>query len=823
MGLRFVRSPYCRHQATSEGPTPSGWGPINQVKRDYNGFGQLANEWQSHSGAVASNSPPTMTYGYTISGNASLMTKLTYPNSRVISYGYDPATPWGRIGLVSSVSDGAAMLETYTYLGMGVIGLARPLSGGSSITLTPTLDSLGRVRTQFWAQGTSVPLAVDQYGYDADGNLIYDNNVTVPTLSTLYSGSGGAVGNGAYTPLGGAQTFRRGQLNAAFNAIPSPYSNSTTVMQQDTQGNDTSIVEGGTDNVTVSYDAANAVASGNGNGSSGGNTTSLGTNTFGNNISATYDAWGRLVKDQESYYIGWADGTVIKGTSTFSFDALGRQIAMDVSVNNALLGSVSDHRELYYDAGGKVVEERTSAGTAPATQQVWSPVTGQMIERDRATSTGGSLSERLYPLYDPRGNVIAVADASGTVLERYIYDATGQMQALDALGTPLLRYNLSNPLGNTIEEKLSRYYDRPLALEGFLAPLATGAGLEGSEVAWNYYWQGMRFLETSGMYLGNGGQAYNPRLGRWMQPEVQSTGYRYSDEQLTGSWLGNAWNALVRPSDYGVAGHVRSDGWYWGAGQAISMAVIGGALMFTPLAPLVIVGGIGFLAHQGYEGYEKYGGFSGAAANMTGVAQIHEGWFNTNWRTGADLDMTDSQRGALFSGGVLQLVSTAWMGANLVGAAPRLVGYQWAVGAAEEGGTMSFGMSRFFRRLPREEGTPGVWSGERGNSNWFLNDPQVARITGGKGVPFREGVVDFSEWAERTISVDGLDGTLDDFGRIHQALAEELGLPSASAARNWLRSQLLSPHHVGGSEVQLVPDILNSTIRHTGGAYELRQ
>jgi hypothetical protein len=125
--------------------------------------------------------------------------------------------------------------------------------------------------------------------------------------------------------------------------------------------------------------------------------------------------------------------------------------------------------------------------------------------------------------------------------------------------------------------------------------------------------------------------------------------------------------------------------------------------------------------------------------------------------------------------------------------------------------------------LPREEGTPGDnWSGERGNSLWYSNDPSVVRITGGKGIPFRNGRVDFSEWAQRSIDVEGLNGTYSDFSKIYVALAKELNLKNPTAAQRWLASQRLSPHHDVGNRIQLVPRNLHSNIRHTGGAYDLR-
>ena len=121
--------------------------------------------------------------------------------------------------------------------------------------------------------------------------MLYDANVV---------GGVNVASNQAYDPLGKLQAFQRGTLNSTDTAMSSPIAASTTTLQSDTLGNYTSINEGGTENVTASYDSSNAVVDANGNATDGGNTTSLGQNTSGDNINATYDAWGRLVKDVET-------------------------------------------------------------------------------------------------------------------------------------------------------------------------------------------------------------------------------------------------------------------------------------------------------------------------------------------------------------------------------------------------------------------------------------------------------------------------------------------------------------------------------------------
>jgi YD repeat-containing protein len=341
----------------------------NQVQETYNEFGQLASDAQSHSGAVTAGTP-TVQYGYTSAATGDLLSSETYPtSSRVINYGYGEGVN-AELGRIATVSDGSTLLESYTYLGTGtVVGLNRNQSGE---TLSVALDEYGRVSEQQWNNSTGT-IADDVYSYDSDGDLISDDNLTLPTLSTMYVDPAGdsVEADSVYTPLGEPQQFERGTLTSS-TEIGSPIPQSTEVFQQDTQGNYTAITEGGNPQTgTVAYTASNAVANSNGNSSLGGDTTSLGTNTFGNPVTATYDAWGRLVSTQVTFTDG-VYGTQNYSTSTYSYDALGRQITLS---ENVTTGNLTDSYslDLYYDASGNVIEERSSGNiiASPMAAAIW--------------------------------------------------------------------------------------------------------------------------------------------------------------------------------------------------------------------------------------------------------------------------------------------------------------------------------------------------------------------------------------------------------------------------------------------------------------------
>src|SRR5580658_11354998 len=94
----------------------------NQVELVYNNFSQLAQDYQSHSGAVDTGSTPVASYSYANgSANTVRQTGITYPDgiSMVITYNSAAAGALSRPdGLATT--PGPSQFCTYAYLGMNV-------------------------------------------------------------------------------------------------------------------------------------------------------------------------------------------------------------------------------------------------------------------------------------------------------------------------------------------------------------------------------------------------------------------------------------------------------------------------------------------------------------------------------------------------------------------------------------------------------------------------------------------------------------------------------------------------------------------------------
>jgi RHS repeat-associated protein len=394
----------------------SGGNIVNQVQRSFNGLGQLTNEYQSHSGAVNTSSTPQVQYAYTeMAGgvNNSRPVSMTYPNGRVLNFNFAAGLD-SNISRLTSISDTSATLESYKYLGLDtVVERDHPQNnvnltyiqqgsdpnanhdGGDKYT---GLDRFGRVIDQN-LYNTSTQTSVDryQYGYDRDSNVLWQQNLVSASNSDLYT----------YDNLNQLTSFQRGTLNSTHTGLMGSPTHSQS-WGLDALGNFTSVT---TDSTTQTRTAnqQNEITS------------------ISNAGAVTYDANGNLTADGSGntfVYDAWNELIAVKnGSNTlagYSYDGMGRRIT-------ETHGSTAT--DLYYDASWQVVEERQ--GGQVQAQNVWSPGDIDiLVERDQSSQHNGVLDQRLYVLQDADGNVTALVDTSGNVVERYLYDPYGAVTIL---------------------------------------------------------------------------------------------------------------------------------------------------------------------------------------------------------------------------------------------------------------------------------------------------------------------------------------------------------------------------------------------------------
>jgi RHS repeat-associated protein len=468
--------------------TASGGSVVNQVKRDFNGLGQLTSEWQEHAGAVTGSSLRVQ-YAYTLMGggaNHSRLTSVTYPNGKVLTRNYTSGLN-DTISRLSSLSDTSGTLESYDYLGLGTVVRRAHSQPGVDLTYIKQgaegtgdagdqytgLDRFGRVVDQRWVK-TSDGSHTDrfQYGYDRNSNRTYRDNRVNTAFGEVYT----------YDGLNQVASFQRGTLNANKDGITGTVSRSQS-WDYDALGNWDGVTTDGSGQ-TRTHNKQNEVLTVSG-------ATSPTFDTNGNMTKDetgkqfVYDAWNRLkvVKD--------AGGATLK---TYAYDGLNRRVAETAG------GTTTD---LYYSDQWQVLEERVS-GVAKV-HYVWSPeYVDALVVRDRDVDGNGSLEERLWLQQDANWNVTAVVNGSGVVQERYAYDSFGAVMVY----TP------------------------------------TYSVLSASGHAQTVLFQGFRQDQTTGWYEADE-RWYSPTLGRWVTTDPIL--FEGGDNNFYG-FVGNDPNGLTDPS-----------------------------------------------------------------------------------------------------------------------------------------------------------------------------------------------------------------------------------------------------------------------------------
>ena len=424
-------------------PDPPGT-VTSQVRRDYDGLGNLVSEWQDHAHEViTAGDTPSARVRYDYASGTQWLDKMIYPDGRELRYGYDGSPLDTAIGRVSYIADLAGTtagqhLEEYSYLGLDtVVERRRPMQGGYSLSLSHVgasgsdggdqyggLDRFGRVLDQVWVQNRpdTNTWAQDnfRYAYDASGNMLYKQNRSDPRRSELYQYNGMAA-NVAYDAFGQMKEFRRGILGSQtpgsrLNLISA--GKSTLASQNwghDADGNYKRGISTPADVPSIRPVFQSPVPP----------PQDPTDPPEGNQLYITFDAWGQLRAFSVTYAeldpISHQLVYVVKEGSTCRYDALGRRISENSS-------------DLYYDQSGQVIHEGPK--DAPSAQYIWSSADGLLVLRDRnATPGGGSLGrtnsgldERLYAMTDAAGNVTGITDATGQAVERYLYTPEGRME-----------------------------------------------------------------------------------------------------------------------------------------------------------------------------------------------------------------------------------------------------------------------------------------------------------------------------------------------------------------------------------------------------------
>ena len=393
---------------------------------------QLVTEYQSHSGAVNTSTSPKVQYAYSDgSANHVRRTSLTYPSTKVVTYDYGTSNGGDDLlSRVAALKESTTTLVEYSYLGLSSFVRAN-YSSQPGVELTyikqgsegtgdagdqyTGLDCFGRVYDQRWLV-TSSGTAVDrfQYGFDRNSNRVFRDNLVASSGQDEYY---------SYDNLNQLSVLKRGDLNAGrtdISGTPVWQENFTfdptgnwhgssggyvtrtsgvIDLDQNRSNNPVNEITGfttttGTGWATPGYNAV------------GNMTTMPQPASLANGYTAQYDAWNRLVELK--------NGTTT--VATYRYDGATRRVTK-------LVGSNTTH--FYYSDQWQILEERLNTGSSADRQFVWGQrYIDDLVLRDQSTT-------RHYVLND-LVNVTSIINTSGTVQERYGYNAFGTSRVMNA-------------------------------------------------------------------------------------------------------------------------------------------------------------------------------------------------------------------------------------------------------------------------------------------------------------------------------------------------------------------------------------------------------
>lgn len=132
------------------------------------------------------------------------------------------------------------------------------------------------------------------------------------------------------------------------------------------------------------------------------------------------------------------------------------------------------------------------------------------------------------------------------------------------------------------------------------------------------------------------------------------------------------------------------------------------------------------------------------------------------------------------------------------------------------------------------EGNGGNWDGERGNSNWVLDENYTPKVynpdektfreildkynVDNPNIAFKDGYPDFSKISKADVQIDEFTSSREDnFFQADEKLAKEWGISPEDVSK-WRKENKYTWHECEDCKtMQLVPTEIHGNISHSGG------
>jgi RHS repeat-associated protein len=584
----------------------------------------------------------TMPAGAAIQGSYDGLDRLvreTYPEGQ-ISYSFDDI---GRVTTVTDARGGASKLTSFGYDGLGRV---TAVTDPNSRTITYAYGSNGRRRSMMTPDGQTTV-----YSYDGGGRLATVQTGTAAATITYdtvgrrvrKSFSNGASDNYSYDSLSrlSAVTVRdsTGAVAATYTYTRDNFGNRTRLSLSDgavTYGFDSlnrliseqsSSASLGVYQRTWSYDA---VGNRQDPGSSFGADNRLlqwthdanGNVLTANGATFNYDSLNRLVSYQKA-----------SATATYSYDYRGRRVSKTVGGTT---------RQYLYDGEDIAVVYLGGVQTARYTF-------GGRSDEPLMVSTGGST---YFFHTDDLGSVVAISDASGKIVQRYGYDAWGNLQqssgSFAASGTGLV--NTFTFTGREYDDESSLYYYRARTYNPAAGRFLQKDALQGRSTdpaTQNLYTYVLNnptrytdpsgrqeILEYSYMISGPSVQAQAAGLIGFVQ------GFAIPNLIFLGQYLSFA-NNETSPEDVWASALTATEDAVKDIEDRLSCPVRGeDGKCYTPTEKLKVAGNeIGGIVGAYLDGttYQSTGTLNGAIKSILGECEVESEFETPGFRSGAEL------------------------------------------------------------------------------------------------------------------------------------------------------------------------------------------
>jgi RHS repeat-associated protein len=346
----------------------------------------------------------TTSYAYSIPDN-----KITtnYPGGRTLIHDYDIRNRLGEI------KEGNNTMASFAYDNADrMLSKNYPLNG---TTTSYAYDANNRITSVLTNPGGKLNSI---FSYDNNGNKLFEKKLHKPEQSEQY----------AYDDEMRLTDFKSGILSG--NSIPSPLNEID--YNYDALGNRTSVTENG---VSTNYAANNVNAY-----------TQISsavplTYQYDNNGNLLNDGVHSYSYDSQNHLIAVDNGN----TSTYKYDALGRRIEKVVGTETTQ----------YLYSGVNEIENRDGTGNITASFVFQSGIDDVISSRINGAD---------YFYYNNvLGSVNAIANTSGTVVDRYEYDPFGGQSLFDGNYTPAGSSAIGNDItftGRSFDDEIGKYYYR---------------------------------------------------------------------------------------------------------------------------------------------------------------------------------------------------------------------------------------------------------------------------------------------------------------------------------------------------------------------------